>query len=137
MVYIIFICYITYIFNNYKYILYEKMSSKIEKLNIVEIILLFIPVWILYYVRNFNGFSLGKYFILYLLGYYILSNDIILEKLINKNKVNFVHLAYNFLYYTLFYKDVVFKFPPIFSRLPFSLMVVVPYQYPSLFLGLD
>lgn len=119
MVYIIFICYITYIFNNYKYILYEKMSSKIEKLNIVEIILLFIPVWILYYVRNFNGFSLGKYFILYLLGYYILSNDIILEKLINKNKVNFVHLAYNFLYYTLFIKMLYLSFHLSFLGYPF------------------
>ena len=35
-----------------------------------------------------------------------------------------------------FYKDVVFKFPPI-SRQPFSLTVVVLDQYPSLFLGLD
>lgn len=88
-----------------KYILYEKISSKIEKLNIVEIILLFIPIWILYYVGNFNGFSLGKYFILYLLGYYILSNDIILEKLINNKKIVItLFLVFQLVLTILYYK---------------------------------
>lgn len=50
-------------------------------------------------------------------------------------KVSFVHLSTN-LTISAFFKDVVFKFPPI-SRQPFSLMVVVLDQYPSLFLGLD
>ncbi len=70
-----------------KYIPYEKVSVKLKKLNIFEIILLFIPVWLMYYLGNFGGYSLGKYFCLYLLGYYLFSNEKNIEKLINNKKV--------------------------------------------------
>lgn len=61
---------------------YEKMRNKTEKMNIAIIILLFVPVWLFYYIGNFGGFSLGKDFMLYLLGYYVLSNDLIMQKII-------------------------------------------------------
>lgn len=61
---------------------YEKIRSKTEKMNIAIIILLFVPVWLFYYIGNFGGFSLGKDFMLYLLGYYVLSNDWIIQKII-------------------------------------------------------
>lgn len=61
---------------------YEKIRSKTEKMNIAIIILLFVPVWLFYYIGNFGGFSLGKDFMLYLLGYYVLSNDLIIQKIV-------------------------------------------------------
>lgn len=61
---------------------YEKIRSKTEKMNTAIIILLFVPVWLFYYIGNFGGFSLGKDFMLYLLGYYVLSNDLIIQKIV-------------------------------------------------------
>ncbi len=92
-----------------KYVNFERVFSKFEKINIFEIILLFIPVWLLYYVGNFGGYSLGKYFVLYLIGYYIFSNEKIIDKIIENKKVIIslflifetilVILYYNFCYY--------------------------------------
>lgn len=65
---------------------YEKIKGKTEKMNIAIIILLFVPVWLFYYIGNFGGFSLGKDFILYLLGYYVFSNDYIIQKIIQWKK---------------------------------------------------
>ncbi len=64
----------------------EKVSPKLEKLNIIGVVALFIPVWLLYYIGNFGSFSLGKYFALYLLGYYVLSNETVMDKLIRNRK---------------------------------------------------
>ena len=71
-----------------KYIPYKKLAVKFEKANIITIILLFIPVWLMYYMGNFGGYSFGKYFILFLLGYYVFSNETIINKLTeNKNVI--------------------------------------------------
>ena len=35
----------------------------------------------MYYLGNFGGYSIGKNLTLYLLGYYVLSNDLMIEKL--------------------------------------------------------
>ncbi len=70
-----------------KYIPFKKVSKQLEKLNIFEIILLFIPVWLMYYLGNFGGYSLGKYFSLYLLGYYLFSNEKNIEKIIDNRKI--------------------------------------------------
>ncbi len=70
-----------------KNISFEKISKWLEKLNLFGIILLFIPVWLFYYLGNFGGYSLGKYFCLYLLGYYLFNNDRIIEKLMNNKKI--------------------------------------------------
>lgn len=47
----------------------------------IFIILLFVPEWLCQYVLNLGGKSLGQFMILYLFGYYILSEESILQKL--------------------------------------------------------
>lgn len=68
----------------FQYLPYKNVSSKIERLPIAVIFLLFIPIWLMYYVGNFGGFSIGKNLALFLIGYYVLSNDIVMEK-VEKN----------------------------------------------------
>lgn len=60
---------------------YEKGSESVQRMPVPAILFLFIPVWLMYYLGNFNGFSIGKYFALYLMGYYLLSNDAVMGKL--------------------------------------------------------
>lgn len=60
---------------------YERISKKIGRTPVLVLLMLFLPVWVLYYLGNFGGFSLGKNFALYLLGYYILSCDEVMETL--------------------------------------------------------
>ena len=60
---------------------YEKFSERIGKAPVLAVLLLFVPIWLMYYVGNFGGYSLGKDFMLYLAGYYVLSNDKIVETL--------------------------------------------------------
>lgn len=64
-----------------KLIPYNKIKDWNCKKNIYIIIAMFILVWGGYYVGNFGGFSLGKNLVLYLLGYYVLSNREVLNKL--------------------------------------------------------
>lgn len=93
----------------FRYLPYKKVSSKIERLPIAVIFLLFIPIWLMYYLGNFGGFSIGKNLALFLIGYYVLSNDVVMEK-IEKNikwiaglciigTVTLVALYYCFFYY--------------------------------------
>ena len=63
---------------------YEKIVLRVEKIPAWGILLLCIPVWLMYYLGNFGGFSLGKNLALYLMGYYVLSNDAVLDKLERK-----------------------------------------------------
>lgn len=56
-----------------------KVSSCFNNIGII--IAMFLLVWAGYYVGNFGGFSLGKNLVLYLLGYYLLSNDESLNRL--------------------------------------------------------
>lgn len=65
---------------------YEKMAVCVEKMPVFGVVLLFIPIWLMYYLGNFGGFSLGKNMALYLAGYYVLSNDWIMEKL-ERNRI--------------------------------------------------
>lgn len=60
---------------------YEKMAVSVEKIPVFGVLLLFVPIWLMYYLGNFGGFSLGKNLALYLIGYYVLSNDRIIVKL--------------------------------------------------------
>lgn len=66
-----------------KYIPYKKVSIKLEKVNIIAIILLFIPIWLMSYIGAFGVYSFGRYFTLYLLGYYMITNEIIMDKITN------------------------------------------------------
>ncbi len=65
----------------FRLIPYQGAAKRAEKLPVPCVILLFIPVWLMYYLGNFGGFSIGKNLALFLLGYYFLSNDIVLDKL--------------------------------------------------------
>ena len=60
---------------------YERLESHVEKLSACGVLLLFIPIWLMYYIGNFGGYSIGKNLTLYLIGYYVLSNDKVIEKL--------------------------------------------------------
>lgn len=68
----------------FRFIPYEKAAKKTEKLPIFGVLLLFIPIWLMYYLGNFGGFSLGKNLALFLIGYYVLSNDVVVDR-IEKN----------------------------------------------------
>lgn len=50
-------------------------------MSVFAVLLLFIPIWLMYYLGNFGGYSIGKNLVLYLAGYYVLSNDLIIEKM--------------------------------------------------------
>lgn len=64
-----------------KFLPYNKVQNKVCYMKIYIVIGMFILVWGGYYIGNFGGFSLGKNFVLYLLGYYVLSNREVLNKL--------------------------------------------------------
>ena len=98
-----------------KKISFEKIEKKVNNINIFFIILLFIPLFIFYNIGNFGGQSIGKYVLLYLLGYYLFTDSFI--KRIVKNKMIFIPLfiiselvlvlAY---YYHGFYDDLYVNF---------------------------
>lgn len=93
----------------FHYLPYEKVSGSVEKLPAFAVLLLFIPIWLMYYLGNFGGYSLGKNLALYLAGYYVLSNNLIIEKLEKNMKwlvclwavgtVALVTMYYKFSYY--------------------------------------
>ncbi|MDE6713893.1 MAG: acyltransferase family protein [Lachnospiraceae bacterium] len=60
---------------------YERLAVKVERIPTIGIFLFFLPVWLMYYLGNFGGFSIGKNLMLYLIGYYVLSNDLVMERL--------------------------------------------------------
>lgn len=70
-----------------KHIPYKKVFIKIEKLNTIEIILLFIPIWLMSYIASFGVYSLGKYFALYILGYYMFTSDKIIDNLVKNKRI--------------------------------------------------
>lgn len=92
-----------------KYIPYKKVSAKLEKINIIGIILLFVPIWLMAYIGAFGVYSLGRYFTLYLLGYYMFTNEKITDKIVKNKKLilglfclfqlTLVIAYYNFSYY--------------------------------------
>lgn len=63
--------------------LQEKYFPKfqVRSISYLFIIFLFVPEWICQYVLNIAGKSFGQFIILYLFGYYILSEEIILQKI--------------------------------------------------------
>lgn len=93
----------------FHFVPYEKLAVRVEKLPALGVFFLFVPVWLMYYLGNFGGYSIGKNLALYLIGYYVLSNDVIMEKLENNIKwlaglcvigtIVSVTLYYNISYY--------------------------------------
>lgn len=63
----------------FRFVPYQKLLKKTEKLPVWGILMLFVPIWLMYYLGNFGGFSLGKNLALFLVGYYILSNDTVMN----------------------------------------------------------
>ncbi len=70
-----------------RFIPYQRIMSKVEKVSIIGMFFLFVPIWLMYYLGNFGGYSVGKNLALYLIGYYMLSNDLIMDKLEKHIKV--------------------------------------------------
>ena len=68
----------------FSYLQYQKAAARVERLPALGVLLLLVPVWLMYYLGNFGGFSLGKCLALYLAGYYITSNDRLMEKVEKK-----------------------------------------------------
>lgn len=64
----------------------RQWAEKLKKLSFFQIILLFIPIWLSYYIGNIGGYSLGKYLILYWIGYTIFSEDEIIARCVEKQK---------------------------------------------------
>ena len=64
-----------------KWLPYERCEAFVSRMPVGVLIGLFIPVWIFYYLGNIGGYSLGKNLALYLLGYYVLADDKVMEKL--------------------------------------------------------
>ncbi len=54
---------------------------RVSSVSYLLIIFLFVPEWICQYALNIGGKSLGQFMILFLFGYYILSEESILQKL--------------------------------------------------------
>lgn len=69
----------------FQWIPYPKIAGRAERMSIWGLLLLFIPIWLFYHLGNFGGFSIGKDLTLYLLGYYILSSNAVMET-IEKNR---------------------------------------------------
>lgn len=100
-----------------KYMPYEKVSIKFKKLNTFAVILLFILICLMSYIASFGVYSLGKYFSFYLLGYYMFTNDNIIDNIIKNRKVILglfclsqlilVIAYYNFSYYGDFFVNLV------------------------------
>lgn len=63
---------------------------KMDSISYFLIVLLFIPEWLCQYLLNIGGKSLGQFMILFLFGYYILSEENALQKL---KQYRFVSLA--------------------------------------------
>ncbi len=70
----------------FRFLPYHKSAKKVEKLPAWGILLLFIPIWLLYYLGNVGGFSIGKDLALYLAGYYLFSSDEVLQTLERNGK---------------------------------------------------
>ncbi|MCI8360813.1 MAG: acyltransferase [Clostridiales bacterium] len=63
----------------FRFVPYAKAAGRAEKIPIWGLLLLFLPVWLMYYLGNFGGFSLGKALALYVIGFYLLSGDRVME----------------------------------------------------------
>lgn len=93
----------------FRLIPYQKAAQRVEKLSVLGVLLLFVPIWSMFYLGNFGGYSLGKNLALFLTGYYFLSNDAVLDRMERNMKwlavlwavctILLVLLYYRFSYY--------------------------------------
>lgn len=66
---------------------YEKIAKKAESLPLPAMFLFVLPIGIFYYLGNFGVFSIGKSFVLYLLGFYVFSNEAVIDRLVRNLKL--------------------------------------------------
>ena len=59
----------------------RRPELQFSKLSYMGLLLLFLPEWLMLYILNIAGKSIGQFFTLFLIGYYILSQETILQKL--------------------------------------------------------
>ncbi len=64
----------------------KKVVKRINKANLLVIILLALPIFLTNYLGNFGGQSIGKYLLLYLLGYYLFTDEMI-DKLVDDKSI--------------------------------------------------
>lgn len=76
---------------------------KVGSLSYLFIMLLFVPEWLCLYVLNIGGKSLGQFMILFLFGYYILSEESVLKKLQRYRFVSFLIFVMSGSLYTYLY----------------------------------
>jgi len=111
----LFIIYLIFIFVK-KNLHIQKIEEFVCEINVWYLFLFFIPITLFYFIGNFGGFSLGKSFILFFLGYCVLSNEKILQSLMRKFSVIvglfvFFQVTLVFLYYKFnFYGDFFVNF---------------------------
>lgn len=65
----------------FRFLPYDKLAAYVERIPALGLLLLFLPIWLMYYIGNIGGFSIGKDLALYLIGYYVLSNDTVTDRL--------------------------------------------------------
>lgn len=65
----------------FQFLPYGRIAFRAGKMPVSGALLLAVPIWLMYYLGNFGGFSIGKNLALYLAGYYVLSHEMIQEKL--------------------------------------------------------
>ena len=100
----------------YKFFPYEKIEKYSSRLNIWQILAMFIPVALLYYAGRSGTFSIGKCFALFILGYYVLSNDNVMGVIKKNSKLIFtlfavLEIILIVLFYRIhFYDDVFVNF---------------------------
>jgi len=86
----------------------NKIETKINKINILEIILLFLSIFLAHYIGNINGQSFGKFLLLYLFGYYLFTDELIIKILNSKRliltlfSISQIMLAFLYLKYSYY-----------------------------------
>lgn len=70
-----------------KFISNIKAVKRLKKMNTISIIFLFVPLWLMSYIASFGVYSLGKYLTLYLIGYYIFSDEKNIDIIIKNKKI--------------------------------------------------
>ena len=81
---LVFTLFVYHFFATLRIVLLQKKclpKFRVGSLSYFFIVLLFVPEWFCIYVLNIGGKILGQFMILFLFGYYILSEESILQKL--------------------------------------------------------
>lgn len=70
----------------FKKIPFNIVESKVNKINVFEILILFIPIFLFHYILNFSGKSIGEFAFLYVLGHYLFT-DLFIDKILSHKRI--------------------------------------------------